>query len=349
MFTSFFYLLRARGLKVSLNEWMSLIEALDKGLHNSSFTGFYYLCRAILVKSEADFDKFDGAFLEYFKDMERATDELPKELLDWLNKPREELDGSFSEADMLRNMGLSEDMIQQMFLERLKEQHEQHNGGAKWIGTRGASPFGNNGQINKGIREALATLSDTAGALVRVTLICFSQKAYTSMEGEKAVDALNKYRDLLPESTTEVSAAFAELDKQLQSVCEQYPSRYKPVIIVISDGFNTDNEATFINALKKLETNGHFRSAVKSAIALGSNSSDVALAAFPGHIENVFKKDVSSGSVAGLIELVKIVTLTSVDTIKHDRGDVLNLTAEDLIVAPEGEGNEPVDLNSDVN
>lgn len=97
MFTSFFYLLRARGLKVSLNEWMSLIEALDKGLHHSSFTGFYYLCRAILVKSEADFDKFDGAFLEYFKDMERATDELPKELLDWLNKPREELDGSFSE------------------------------------------------------------------------------------------------------------------------------------------------------------------------------------------------------------------------------------------------------------
>ena len=133
MFTSFFYLLRARGLKVSLNEWMSLIEALDKGLHHSSFTGFYYLCRAILVKSEADFDKFDGAFLEYFKDMERATDELPKELLDWLNKPREELDGSFSEEDLLRNLGLSEQQIQQMFLERLQEQHEQHNGGSKLI------------------------------------------------------------------------------------------------------------------------------------------------------------------------------------------------------------------------
>ena len=49
MFTSFFYLLRARGLKVSLNEWMSLIEALDKGLHGSSFTGFYYLCRLSLI------------------------------------------------------------------------------------------------------------------------------------------------------------------------------------------------------------------------------------------------------------------------------------------------------------
>lgn len=52
--------------------------------------------------------------------MERATDELPKELLDWLNKPREELDGSFSEEDLLRNLGLSEQQIQQMFLERLQ-------------------------------------------------------------------------------------------------------------------------------------------------------------------------------------------------------------------------------------
>ena len=152
MFTSFFYLLRARGLKVSLNEWMSLMEALRLGLHGATFTGFYYLCRAVLVKSEADFDKFDGAFLEFFKDMERATDELPKELMDWLNKPREELDGSFSEADLLRNMGLSEEEIRRLFEECLRDQFEQHNGGSKWIGTRGASPFGNNGQIDKGIR-----------------------------------------------------------------------------------------------------------------------------------------------------------------------------------------------------
>ena len=158
MFTSFFYLLRARGLKVSLNEWMSLIEALDKGLHHSSFTGFYYLCRAILVKSEADFDKFDGAFLEYFKDMERATDELPKELLDWLNKQVFPMEAKLTPEDIyhLSKLAimeyLSEQQIQQMFLERLQEQHEQHNGGSKWIGTRGASPFGNNGQIDKGIR-----------------------------------------------------------------------------------------------------------------------------------------------------------------------------------------------------
>ena len=59
MFTDFLYLLRRSGLKVSLTEWMTLMEALDKGLHGSSFTGFYHLCRSLLVKSEADFDRFD--------------------------------------------------------------------------------------------------------------------------------------------------------------------------------------------------------------------------------------------------------------------------------------------------
>ena len=66
MFTAFFYLLRAKGLKVSLNEWLTLMEALDKGLAYSSFTSFYYLAKSVLVNSESEFDNFDGAFLEFF-------------------------------------------------------------------------------------------------------------------------------------------------------------------------------------------------------------------------------------------------------------------------------------------
>lgn len=151
MFTSFFYLLRARGLKVSLNEWMSLIEALDKGLHGSSFTGFYYLCRSVLVKSEADFDKFDGAFLEYFKDME-FTDELPQELLDWLENPKDKPGEDFDMERAMQNEHLSQEEIQRMFLERLKEQHEEHNGGSYWVGTGGVSVFGNSGFSPRGIR-----------------------------------------------------------------------------------------------------------------------------------------------------------------------------------------------------
>ena len=60
MFAAFFYLLRQRGLHVSLNEWMTLLEGMEKGLHHSTLTGFYHLCRAIVVKNETEFDRFDG-------------------------------------------------------------------------------------------------------------------------------------------------------------------------------------------------------------------------------------------------------------------------------------------------
>ena len=71
MFIKFFYLLRQRGLKVSLNEWMALMDALEQGLGQSSLSAFYHLCRAVLIKSEADYDKFDMAFAEFFKGVKR--------------------------------------------------------------------------------------------------------------------------------------------------------------------------------------------------------------------------------------------------------------------------------------
>ena len=151
MFTAFFYLLRSRGLKVSMNEWMTLMEALDKGLHQSSFTGFYYLCRSVLVKSEADFDKFDGAFLEFFKGVE-FEGELPNELMDWLTNPKEKPGDQFDMERAMQNEWLSQAEIQKMFLERLEEQKEEHNGGSYWVGTGGVSVFGNSGFSPRGIR-----------------------------------------------------------------------------------------------------------------------------------------------------------------------------------------------------
>jgi len=76
MFTDFFYLLRYRGLKVSLNQWLALIEALDKGLANSSLNDFYFLCRSTLVKSETEYDLFDTVFTEFFKDMKDSEELL---------------------------------------------------------------------------------------------------------------------------------------------------------------------------------------------------------------------------------------------------------------------------------
>ena len=85
MFLEFFYLLRARGLKISINEWMTLIQALDQGLARSSLTGFYHLCRSIIIKTEADYDKFDSVFAEYFCGIE-TPEELPEEFWKWLTE-----------------------------------------------------------------------------------------------------------------------------------------------------------------------------------------------------------------------------------------------------------------------
>ena len=79
MFTPFFYTLKSNGLDISTTEWLTLMEALDKGLAHSNFTDFYYLCKTVLVKSEADYDKLDSAFLEYFKNIK--TDKLNMEKL----------------------------------------------------------------------------------------------------------------------------------------------------------------------------------------------------------------------------------------------------------------------------
>ena len=152
MFEEFLYTLRRGGLKVSLTEWMSLMEALDKGLHRSSFTGFYYLCRCLLVKSEADFDRFDRCFLQYFRDVP-FEGEVSQELLDWLDRP-DVLSGyaNWDEEQARLNELLSEEDIEKMLQERMQEQKEEHNGGSYWVGTHGMSTFGNSGLSPKGIR-----------------------------------------------------------------------------------------------------------------------------------------------------------------------------------------------------
>ena len=152
MFEDLLYLLRRNGLKVSLTEWMALMEGLHKNLHDASFTGFYHLCRCLLVKSEADFDAFDRTFLEYFKDVP-FQQEVSKELLEWLNKPEVLSDyANWDEIQALKNLGLTEEEIERMLKERMAEQNEEHNGGSYWVGTHGMSVFGNSGLSPKGIR-----------------------------------------------------------------------------------------------------------------------------------------------------------------------------------------------------
>lgn len=151
MFAAFFYLLRQRGLDVSLNEWLTLLEGMEKGLHHSSLTGFYHLCRAVVVKNETEYDRFDQVFLEFFQDVP-FKGELPEELLDWLAHPSEDLRRTIAE---LKTQGFPDEALAELLklLEaRLQEQTEEHNGGNYWVGTQGRSPFGNSGWHPNGIR-----------------------------------------------------------------------------------------------------------------------------------------------------------------------------------------------------
>lgn len=151
MFAAFFYLLRSRGLDVSLNEWITLLEGMAKGLHRSSLTGFYHLCRCLVVKNETEYDRFDQVFLEFFQGVPWKG-ELPDELLDWLNHPAEDLARTI---EQLRTQGFPDETLEEllkMLQERLEEQTEEHNGGSYWVGTQGRSPFGNNGWRPNGIR-----------------------------------------------------------------------------------------------------------------------------------------------------------------------------------------------------
>ena len=151
MFVAFFYLLRQRGLDVSPNEWMTLLEGMEKGLHKSSLTGFYHLCRAIVVKSEVEFDRFDQVFLEFFKDIP-FNGELPEEMLEWLELPSEDLKRTIEE---LMTAGFPDETMEELLKllqERLEEQDAEHNGGSKWVGTQGRTPWGNSGWHPNGIR-----------------------------------------------------------------------------------------------------------------------------------------------------------------------------------------------------
>lgn len=147
MLLQFFYTLRALKISVGTQEWIALMEALVANLADSSLNRFYYLARAILVKSEALFDTFDQAFLICFKGREGDLD-LKKELLQWLNKrvhPTQR-----SPIPNIPTLSLEE--LRRRLLERLKEQMEEHHGGSYWIGTGGTSPFGHSGSHPTGVR-----------------------------------------------------------------------------------------------------------------------------------------------------------------------------------------------------
>lgn len=150
MFIDFLFELRAKKLPVSTHEWLALMEAMAKGLHESSLDGFYRLCRTICVKDVALYDAYDEAFLSYFKDIHVDALAVTEQLQQWLSDPNALERLTDEQRRALRELDLAQ--LRQLFEQRLREQTERHDGGRYWIGTGGTSPFGTGGSHPTGMR-----------------------------------------------------------------------------------------------------------------------------------------------------------------------------------------------------
>jgi uncharacterized protein len=150
MLSGFFVKLKDHKIPVSIKEWLTLLEAMQKDVISPSIDEFYYLSRTTLVKDEQNFDKFDRAFGEYFKGIESVAGVEFDVPLEWLLK-QAELNLSPEEKAMIEAMGGWEKLMEAL-KKRLEEQKGRHQGGNKWIGTAGTSPFGAYGYNPEGVR-----------------------------------------------------------------------------------------------------------------------------------------------------------------------------------------------------
>jgi hypothetical protein len=169
MFNEFFYLLKSHDLNISMKEWLTLMEAMRLGLHNSTLTGFYRLCLAVLCKSESDYDKFQQAFLEFFHDADLYDEEgvlrrdIPEEMMEYVNNPKGLIVMHYDESDVTEeDLSRSKEEIEEMLQDRIKNQKSQHDGGNYYVGTAGISPFGNMGFNPNGIRVGGTGTNQTA-------------------------------------------------------------------------------------------------------------------------------------------------------------------------------------------
>jgi len=159
LFTGLLYALREEGVPVSLTEWMTLLEALNSGLAGSGLTGFYRLARAVLVKSENHFDRFDLAFARYFREV-ATSPELAERVARWLEKSLPPLRVEPGRRAAPPPWSLEE--MRRALADRLARQDGEHHGGSHWIGTGGTSPFGHGGYHPAGLRIGGSSVNRSA-------------------------------------------------------------------------------------------------------------------------------------------------------------------------------------------
>ncbi len=181
MLIDFFFTLKDAKIPVTIKEFLTLLEAMEANVIGQSMDDFYYLARLSLVKDEAHFDKFDRAFAQYFQGIQAAfegTGAIPPE---WLVQ---RLQRELSDEQKARLEKFGYDKLMDRLNELLKEQKERHEGGGKWIGTGGTSPFGNGGTNPEGIR-----IGGKGGN--RTAVKVWEQRSYRDYDSERELGTRN--------------------------------------------------------------------------------------------------------------------------------------------------------------
>jgi hypothetical protein len=183
MLHRFFTELRAARIPVTTREYLTLLEALDRGVVEPEIGHFYAVSRAALVKDEKDFDKFDMVFGHVFRGVETLTElfgdkEIPD---DWLEAMMQR---QLSEEEMAALKALPFDELMETLRKRLEEQKERHEGGSKWIGTGGTSPFGHSGYNPAGVRIGGQSQHKRAAKV-------WEQRRYKDLDGEREIGTRN--------------------------------------------------------------------------------------------------------------------------------------------------------------
>ncbi len=181
MLIDFFFTLKDAKVPVSIKEFLILLEALDKQVIEPSLDDFYFLSRTTLVKDEANFDKFDKAFGAYFHGVATLFEKNPEIPLDWLMK-RLQRELTPEQKAAIEKFGY--DKLMDRLKELLQEQKGRHEGGNKWIGTGGTSPFGNSGQNPEGVR-----IGGEGGN--RSAVKVWDQRAYRDYDSERELGTRN--------------------------------------------------------------------------------------------------------------------------------------------------------------
>ncbi len=269
MFGKFFNTLKAKGLNVTLSEWLTLQDALDKGLCGSSLTEFYYVARMILVKSETEFDKFDLAFEEHFKGI-RSDDEITSQMLRWLDKS-DMMELAHEEArDYLNRMEevqIDKEDVEEKFRQRLKDQDSEHNGGSYWIGTMGKTSFGNTGGNVGGVRVGGTTGYQSAFSVV-------GARKYRDFRDDKIIDnrqfmqALRRLRQFstkldIPKTELDINGTIDKTCNNggcLQIVMEKPRKNSVKLLLLMDSGGTMIPYTTLLNELfQSVHKSNHYK------------------------------------------------------------------------------------------